>query len=348
MNKLRFFIAALLGGVLVFNSCSNDFELTSEWQEIPVVYGILDPTAENQYIRVEKAFLDPENSALQVAKIPDSLYYAEGEISVFIQRKGEPTLYPLTRVDGNSEGIRRDTGIFADSPNWLYKLPTNNLPGGLRDQNTYVLVIKRANGKPDITAETTIPKSFQIQSPNISGTPRVMQFIGNTPTNFRWTHDENAVYFNVTLTIPYLEKDATTGAIIGEPDTIIWRAIDNELASENGGGTTIKFVKGYAFYDMLVREITTPRDGRVRVLGTTVSVKVEGGGREIREFLLTAEANSGITGAELVQTYTNLSEGFGIFSAKNTKIEGDFRFGELTLDSLRSYPDTRLLNFKLQ
>ena len=347
MNKLRILLAAIVAGGLFLNSCSNEFELTSEWKEIPVVYAILNPTDDNHYVRIEKAFLDPETSALQVAQIADSLYYREDEISVFIQKKGESTLYPLTRVDGNLEGVVRDTGVFAHLPNWLYRLRNADLPGGLRDQTTYNLIIKRKDGRPDITAETTIPKSFVLVSPNFSNTPPIIQFVGNTPTNFRWTHDDNGVYFNVTMTIPYLEKDANNGTILAN-DTIVWRAANNILATENGNGNTIVLINGYDFYNMLDNEIESPRDGRIRVFSTKIGVKVEGGGKEIRDFLLTAEANSGITGAELVQTYSNLSEGYGIFSAKNVKNTVGFRFGELTLDSLKSYPRTRELNFKIQ
>ncbi len=346
MIKLRFF-AALLAGAFLLNSCSNDFELTSEWKEIPVVFAILNPSDEFHYVRIEKAFLDPERNALEVAQIADSLYYPEGAISVFIKQKDNAALYPLTRVDGNTVGFVRDTGIFATTPKWLYRFSSNDLPGGLREKTEYQLVIKRSNGQPDITAATIIPQAFQLVSPNPTNTPPVVQFVGKSPTTFRWTHDDNAVFFNVTLNIPYREVDANTGAIILR-DTIQWRPVNNMPATDGGGGNSLAQVAGYDFYEMLNSEIKTPRDGRIRVFGTTIGVIVEGGGREIREYLLTAEANAGLTGAEIVQTYTNLSEGFGIFSAKNIKNVSTFRVGELTLDSMRIYPKTKELNFKLQ
>jgi hypothetical protein len=344
MNKLRYFATLLVGAFLV-NACSNDFELTSDWKEIPVVFAILNPSDAYHYVRIEKAFLDPKRNALEVAQIADSLYYPEEAISVFIRQKSTTTLYPLSRVDGNLVGIKRDSGIFAGTPNWLYRISSNDLPGGLREQFEYELIIKRMNGLPDITATTIIPKSFQIVSPNPTNTPPVISFVGKAPTTFRWTHDNNAVFFNVTLTIPYREIDANTGAIIRR-DTIVWRPVNNLPAVD--GGNSIALVPGYDFYEMLDDEITTPRDGRVRVFGTTVGITVEGGGREIREYLLTAEANSGLTGAEIVQTYTNLSEGFGVFSAKSIKTLSTYRFSEITLDSIRAYSKTRELNFKVQ
>lgn len=346
MKKLYQYLFALVAFGTLVSSCSNDFDLTSPWKEIPVVYAILSPKDEYHYIRVEKAFLDPEKSALVVAQIADSLYYREEDISVFLQKKGETALYPLERVDGNLYGHVRDTGIFANTPNWLYRIKNSNLPGGLKEQSTYLMVIKRKDGRPDITAETTIPKSFQIVAPNTSGTPRVIQFTGDTPTSFRWTHDANAVYFNVTVTLPYRERDAN-GTLIRR-DTIVWRAASNELATPGGSGNTQLLINGAAFFQVLVDNIKTPNDGRVRVFGTTISIKVEGGGKEIRDFVLTEEANSGLTGAEIVQTYTNLSEGIGIFTAKNVALEGDFRLGDQTITALLNSPLTRDLNIKIQ
>jgi hypothetical protein len=154
MIQLRSFFAITVLAILL-SSCSNDFDLTAPWKDIPVVYAIISPADTAHYIRIEKAFLDPERSALEIAKIADSLYYPENTISVFLQKKGTTTLYPLTRVDGVKEGIVRDSGIFAQSPNWLYKIKPAQLGGGLQAGATYVLIIKRADGKADITANST-------------------------------------------------------------------------------------------------------------------------------------------------------------------------------------------------
>ena len=71
---------------LLLSACSNDFEVTAPWKDIPVVYAILSPQDTAHYIRIEKAFIDPDKSALEIARIPDSLYYPENAISVFLER----------------------------------------------------------------------------------------------------------------------------------------------------------------------------------------------------------------------------------------------------------------------
>src|SRR5437868_9126208 len=108
---------------LIFFSCSTDFEVTTAWKDETIVYGLLDKSDTAQYIKIEKAFLDPNTNALTIAQIPDSLYY--NELNVELQQYTNHQLvnsFPLVKVDGNSEGLVKDTGIFAQSPNILYKL----------------------------------------------------------------------------------------------------------------------------------------------------------------------------------------------------------------------------------
>lgn len=349
MKKLRFLFIPLLFGALLWNSCSNEFDLVAPWKEIPVVYAILSPSDTAHYVRVEKAFLDPATSALVVAQIADSIYYPENAISVFLQKKGTNTLLPLQRVDGNKEGFVRDSGVFAQSPNWLYKIHSDNVPGGLTENATYQLIIKRADGQPDITAETVIPKTFQMLSPNTSSTPPIVNFQGRLTTNFRWSHDANAVYFNVYMTIPY--RVVKSNGVLEFNDTMYWRPVSNLQIQDLTSTSTIAPVAGTDFYSalrtaLLARDPSAlNNDGRIRYFGQ-VSIGIEGGGKEIALYNLTEQANSGLTGAEILQTYTNMSEGFGIFTAKNFRRYDGFRIGESTIDSMRQSPVVQNFNFR--
>ena len=76
-------------------------------------------------------------------------------------------------------------------------------------------------------------------------------------------------------------------------------------------------------------------------------IYLEGGGKEIRDFNITASANSGLTGAEVYPIYTNLSEGFGIVTAKNLSKMGNIQMSEQTIDSMFYHPLTQGLKFRL-
>ena len=70
---LGIFIASMIA--LGMGSCSEDFDIAAPYKDITVVYGLMNIGEPVQYIRIQKAFLDPNKSALEVAKIPDSNYY---------------------------------------------------------------------------------------------------------------------------------------------------------------------------------------------------------------------------------------------------------------------------------
>lgn len=342
MRKLLFFFA--LAGI--FGACSNEFDVAAPWKEVPIVYAILSPKDTAHYVRVEKAFLDPEVSALEIAQIADSLYYPEDAITVWLERPGTQTRVQLFRVDGNLEGYVRDEGIFADQPNWLYKLKPavgQNLTPG----ETYRLVIVRKDGRDDITAETTLPKDFTITRPDPTAIVRKVSFAYSTTTTVDWRTDVNGVYFNLTFRLPYREE-APDGTVLLR-DTLVWEAaknverLDQQVGAGLYKGTTE--LQGAQFFRFLSEQLA-PTDNNFRYFEKGF-IYLEGGGKEIKDYNITASANSGLTGAEVFPVYTNLSEGFGIFTAKNQVIMGNIQVSEQTIDSMFYHPLTQNLKFRL-
>lgn len=327
-------------------ACSNDFEVAAPWKEIPVAYGFLSPVDTAHYIRVEKAFLDPETSALVIAQIPDSIYYPESAISVYLQRSSNSQLYQMHRVDGNLDGYPRKDGIFATQPNWLYKISPNALDS-LRRGEMYRLVIKRTDGKPDITAETTIPKDFFFRTPDPFKPIVEISFIPDFLTTVEWRGDENGVYFNVNFVIRYREE-YSNGTI--RNDTLVWLAAKNIQRSDvqvaGGLYKGLTTIQGESFYRFLDNNIDSVANPPIRHFNG-VDIVLTGGGKEVKDFLETAAANSGITGAEVFPTYTNLSEGYGLFSSRNTVHLNNVRLTNQTVEEVEKNPITSHLNFRL-
>lgn len=335
---------------LFLSACSNDFEVIAPWKEIPVVYAILSPfdpvfapgdTA--IYIRVEKAFLDPEKSALEVAQIADSLYYPEGALTVWLERVRDQNRLQMKRVDGALEGYPRTEGVFAGQPNWLYKAkPTNGF--SIDPKETYRLIIQRSDGKPDVTAQTIVPDNFFVTSPSPSKLE--MGFFGSLNTQVRWNTDENGAFFNVTLRVRIDDKIEPNGAPLST-QTLIWEAAKNvvrDSSSTPGNYTASAPLLGNSFYRFLAQNLQRPQPGHLRQF-RSVDIIIEGGGKEIKEYLETVKANSGLTGAETFPNYTNLSEGFGIFTAKNRSITEGVTIVNLTIDSMNLSPIVDTLGF---
>jgi hypothetical protein len=347
MKKLLFFPIF----ILFLAACSNDFEVTAPWKEVPIVYGLLSTTDTAHYIRIEKAFLDPEESALKIAKIADSLYYPADAIQAYIEEKGKPqSRIQLSRVDGVAEGIVRAEGIFATQPSWLYKFKLNGndtlIPG-----KTYFLTIERKDGKPAITAETVIPRNFQLVSPQ-PFSPNSKLGISST-SNDRAVdirNDEFGALFNLNVLIRYRDETAN-GTVIAQHE-ILWEAAKN-VSRGAAVGTPVGGVQNYrtsfplsrsTFHKLLVDNIPPAASGVFRRFGS-FDLFIEGGGVEIVRAIEANNINSGLTGAEVTVNYTNISEGYGIFTAKNTLKASGIILTQATVDTMNVYPATRALNF---
>jgi len=87
--RMKILYYLLLSSLLIagFSNCANDFELTTGATNKPVVYGFLSPTDTATYIRVEKAFVDENTSALELAQRPEELYYDDIEVVFSFQEK---------------------------------------------------------------------------------------------------------------------------------------------------------------------------------------------------------------------------------------------------------------------
>ncbi|MBK8966246.1 MAG: DUF4249 family protein [Saprospiraceae bacterium] len=338
MKKLLFLLPV---AALLIQACSNDFDVAAPWKEVPVAYAILSPKDTAQYIRVEKAFLDPNVNALEIAQIADSLYYPESAIAVNLERVSNGQRIQLQRVDGNLEGYVRTGGVFATQPNWLYKTKEQIFEG-----EKYRLVIQRNDGKPDISAETTIPSEFIMRSPNPADIPPVISFLRDISPTVEWRTDVNGVYFNIQFQIRYREN-AANGTLI-KRDTLYWtpapnvKRSDQQVAGNLYRGSFV--VSTESFYRFLVENIP-PASDRFRFFDG-IDIVMEGGGAEIERYLETAAANSGITGAEVIPTYTNLSEGFGIFTSKNRVILNKVRVSSQTITDMNKQSPERDLNFQ--
>lgn len=332
---------------LIWSACSNEFEVAADFKDIPVVYGIVSPDDTAHYIRIERVFIDPDGSAFDVAKIPDSIYYAENAISVSLERVSTGQRYPMTRVDGNLEGHVHEAGTFAQAPNWLYKVEPSQPGGILKSGEKYKLIIERTDGRPAVTAETTVPDTLYLFSPKPEDIPQQISISGKNLTAIDWRTSAEGVIFDVFLNIRYREL-APDGTLLGNK-VIKWKVAKNVIRENTviGGGVYRGrvFLSASDFYSALFREVDTTAN--VQRYFNSIDIHLEGAGREIAEYQESEAINAGLTGAEISARYTNLSEGFGIFTAKKSWTFAGFNLSAVSLDSLNVDPRRRiLLKFK--
>src|SRR6188508_2297236 len=88
-------IYAVFLSVFFFFSCSNELDITADYKETTVIYGLLNQNDTAQYVQIFKGFLDDNMSALVIAQNPDSIFYDD---SVLVQLNDGNATYELERI----------------------------------------------------------------------------------------------------------------------------------------------------------------------------------------------------------------------------------------------------------
>ena len=327
-------LAALL--IFIFESCSTDFELTTDWKDITIVYGLLDKDANYNYIRIEKAFLDKEISALTLAQNADSLYYDSLTVQLLEYDNGSLlNTTTLEKVDGDNISATKDSGIFAQSPNILYR--TDH---AINQNYHYQLLITKPDDQSMVSAETNVINDFSLQKP--IGTQKINFFPGGNYT-FEWKSATDGKIYDLLFRFHYKEYDNTTGTLV--KDTVLnWQLFRNKTSGSTAGGEDMGYIiESDNFYNFLSNSIADNQDV-YRVAGK-VDLIFSVGGEEFYNYYLVNQAQTGLTQGQSLQQYTNINPGYGIFSSRMSKTFVDKDLTSSTIDSLSCMSLTSHLNF---
>jgi len=335
--KIRAIIPIAL--IAIFSlSCSNELNLVAEWKDIPIVYGKISISDPVHYLRIEKAFLDPETDALEIAKISDSIYY--DNLTVEIERLSDNQVFQLERVDGNQEGYIRDDGIFATEPNYLYKIRANQMP--LEGGESIRLMLNRGDNLPIVTATTTVLPQMEYLSNRPPGL--INKWNKETPVRVQVKpNSDDTQIFDLTIVFKYDERTAENPNEIVQQE-VVWLAEKNRARIDEEKVTLEFSVNSDEFFQYIGDNIEKSASTLRRFL--ELEFITSGGGQEIKDFVSLTLSNSGVTSSQDPPVYTNLSEGFGIFTSTGTAKVTGILFGSTARDSLINGRFTKDLNFQ--
>jgi hypothetical protein len=154
MKKIIFPVIAMLSLFSVVG-CSTKFKVDAPYKNVTVVYSFLDEADTAHYVRIEKAFLDENKSAITMAQNPDSNYYKYLNVRVekiaFLNAGNIVDTIHLNMVDLNLEGYPKDSGVFFNAPNYAYKFKTT-----LDPNYSYRLIITNPTSGEVDSAESPV------------------------------------------------------------------------------------------------------------------------------------------------------------------------------------------------
>lgn len=332
------FVLAFVG---LLTSCDNDLDLTAEYKDITIIYGMLNSKEDTQFIRIQKAFLGDGN-ALLYAQEPDSSYYPDSIIRVVMRRYlPNGTLTDTTVLQRIPNNQPKDDGIFFTTPNYLY-IYTNPI----FENSTYELVLHNLNSGKKVSAKTKIARSPLITYPPNSSA--IINFEANAALpganpaiNFTWLKSDNVVAYQFVFTFRYEEFPVSNPSEATNKSFHIVSPVFNPFLDEPNANEIRFAVFKRDFYNWVLAHIHQNQNLARRF--QKIDITVYASTKEFYDYYTINSPSSSIV--QKTSDYTNINNGFGLFSSRISVSTPNVSLHQNTLDSLRAGQFTSHLNF---
>ena len=335
MLKRLSFILLLLACFTFINSCKTDFQVNDSYKEIDVVYGLLNIKDTIQYIRIEKAFLNNNNSAYTIAANMDSIYHKD-TLKVVLEEYRNGFLNTSTSLY-KIYNTNKDPGAFASPGQFLYRTP----PGfKLYAASTYKIRVKDPKTGVEANASTAIVDSIQPGSPSRAGSI-------NIPTDlsqymfFSFYTGNHSRFYNVSIVFNYKEETNNDPATLRHDSVIFPLGNYIKTADLNGNATLRINVAATDFLSFLGNNIKAD-DHKTRFFEYP-RIIIDGGGEEIYNYILIYTPAIGVV--QKKNDYSNINNGQGVFSSRS-HYEYGVPFNTSAKNVIKSSTYTAKLNFQ--
>jgi len=304
MKRIYLILTALI--IFGLTSCETDIELNAEPADITVVYGLLDPDTNVNYVKINKAFLGSQ-SALDLASNSANFNYADGDLTVRIDEYNSSTgnsvsVKTLTRtVD---EVIKAD-GIFDNTDNVLFRYDNT-----VSENNKYKLYIHNNVLDKDIISETEIVNQITISKPSKQSKFNFKNNLGTfLDKEISVTTGKHMRRVSATLIFSYKEFTGATTFVM----KTVRIAVGEKKSPTDNGNEKIEFVlTGETFFDAIISAV--PAVSGIKREVSNISMEFSVAGTELNTFMEVNEPSN--TVVQIKPSYTNIENGIGIFSSR--------------------------------
>jgi len=308
MTKYIFSIISMLTLIISLVGCNEEIELSTDFQETAIIYGLLDQSEQIHYIKINRAFIGP-GSSIDIAKIPDSSYFKNVEAK--ISELGTNRVWTLRdTVIGNKD----QNGVFYAPEQKLYYFDTKTTP--LNPAYSYKLTVTIDKGLASefiVTGQTSLISDIALQSSNTFK----LALIDNNNL-FRSTalniNSGTATTVNAKFNMIVNEYIGTSYDSI----TIPWNI--DEVDAGTSSNMSIN-LNGQTFYEVIKNGVTNNAAITKRNL-KALKVVLTGGSADLHNYILVNKPSSSISQSK--PTFTNLTSNstankvVGLFSSRQT------------------------------
>lgn len=301
--RLFKFLFILFVGSAVLNSCNNKLNVNAPWQDITVVYGLLNQNDTVHYLKITKAFLG-EGDALQFAKNPDSSNYPD-TLNVRVEEWNTGTLVKTLHFDkiilNNKEA---GDSIFYFPYQVVYKNTDK-----LNETSIYRLFIKNPKTGKETTSQTPLVGQFNVEKPIPYGRASFDTIVDN---EVRWYAAKNGIQYQLVIRFFYTEVQIADTSQKNQY-TVDWVIFTNEKVFDSSGISPNQyFFPGKGFYQNIARHIDV--NPLVYRLAGKVEYMFTVAAGDLSTYMEVNEPSSTIVQEK--PFFTNITNGIGLFSSR--------------------------------
>jgi len=317
-------IGFVLFSAVVLYACSTDFDINAPRDETPVIFALIDASAETNFIKITKTF-QGDGNILDFAQVRDSSEY-KGKLKAYLKEVGtNDTLWLDTITIANKEA-----GQFYSGPTTAYF--TN---AKLNETAEYEIVVhapnKVASAVTNTVGQIQVSKPRDIPIRLVDGTIAPWRF---KTLDVEWKTTANAKLVEVSIVFEYEEfyTDQTKKFKTFE------YFIGSKRASTDMGGEEVQISWDTENFFKELSKIPTPSNVTKRVINNDdnghppITYKFTIAGDEIDTYLQLQTPSTGIVQER--PKYTNVVNGLGIFSSRYVQDDLKVSFHSTTLNAL--------------
>lgn len=327
MRNIILYIVILF--LFLFYSCSTEFDVNADWEDITIVYCLLNIEDSIHYVKVNKAFLGEENAYI-TAQISDSLYYSELTVALEEWQEGANQPYNIIDLVYNDE-MDKEPGLFAHVPNILYTTTHE-----LNPVYEYKLNITVPDKDRSVSATTELLDELKVSKPTLY--PQEKVSLADTYTA-KWESTENARIYELTLRFHYLE------VIAGDTsEYFLDYGLPSRTSDKLNGGQKMEIeISGGMFMSFLASNILVDENVRRLAHKKAMDFMFVIGDDDLNTYIEVSQPSTGIVQDK--PTFSNINNGIGLFASRFNKTIFGKSLTNNTLDSLAYGASTKYLNF---
>lgn len=314
MKSIKIFLA-FIGVSFCSISCDQEIEINDDWEDVGVVYGLLDADQRVNWVRIERGYLGTEPASASFSR-PDSLYY--DTLQVFLYGLNENGDTNDVRELVKDQSVNLDSGLFTTEDYRLYRTNDNQR---LNENLTYHLrIIKVGTNFGETKAKTEMvgvrnpgnPNSgfrFNSPNPNLIGRPIYTGQI-------RWFSSSKAEMYEIDLYFHYRELDTTTGITVS-------KSFKSDFETQIGPFiTTTRPLESFKTQRQLYEAIAAnvPVNENVVRFYDKMRIEIWAGGEQLRRYIQLNEPTSSLS--QTRPEFTQVQNGTGLLSSR-TRISVD-------------------------